>query len=149
MRLRDGEKAPVLLSYVAEDLGAQEGLLYSPEQIRVFFLPRMKRMMDLAHSAGAYVFHHSDGAIRPILPALIEAGIDILNLEERGVGHAEESGLQGAGGLRQETHGRSTPVAATPTRGARATAAALLQLWGGGRGLDLHSGACHNWSGSV
>ena len=39
----------------------------------------MKRMMDLAHSAGAYVFYHSDGAIRPILPDMIAAGIDILN----------------------------------------------------------------------
>lgn len=33
----------------------------------------------LAHSAGAYVFYHSDGSIRPILPDMIAAGIDILN----------------------------------------------------------------------
>jgi uroporphyrinogen decarboxylase len=39
----------------------------------------MKRMIDLAHSAGVYVFHHSDGAIRPILPDMIGVGIDILN----------------------------------------------------------------------
>ncbi|RME54004.1 MAG: uroporphyrinogen-III decarboxylase-like protein, partial [Caldilineae bacterium] len=66
-------------SYVAEDFGSQTGLLFSPETIRTVFLPRMKRMMDLAHQAGAYVFFHSDGAIRPIIPDLIEAGIDILN----------------------------------------------------------------------
>ena len=35
--------------------------------------------MDLAHQAGAYVFHHSDGSIRKIIPRMIEAGIDILN----------------------------------------------------------------------
>ncbi len=69
----------VLITYVAEDLGAQEGLMYSPDQIRTFFLPRMKRMIDLAHQAGAFVFHHSDGAIRDILPDLIDAGIDVLN----------------------------------------------------------------------
>ena len=39
----------------------------------------MKRMMELVHQAGAYVFHHSDGAIRKIIPDLIEAGIDVLN----------------------------------------------------------------------
>jgi uroporphyrinogen decarboxylase len=39
----------------------------------------MKRMIDLAHEAGVTVFHHSDGAIRPIIPDMIEAGIDILN----------------------------------------------------------------------
>ncbi len=69
----------VMITYVAEDLGSQEGLLFSREQIRQFLLPWMKRMMDLAHQAGAYVFHHSDGAIREILPDMIAAGIDALN----------------------------------------------------------------------
>jgi len=35
--------------------------------------------VDLAHQAGAFVFHHSDGAIRKIIPDMIEAGIDVLN----------------------------------------------------------------------
>ncbi len=69
----------IMLSYVAEDFGSQTGLLYSPEQIKEFFLPRMKRMMDLAHRNGVYVFFHSDGSIRKIIPDLIDAGIDILN----------------------------------------------------------------------
>jgi len=69
----------VLLSYVAEDFGSQTGLLVSPRQIHEFFLPRMKRMMDLAHSNGVYVFFHSDGSIRKIIPDMIEAGIDVLN----------------------------------------------------------------------
>lgn len=69
----------ITLSYIAEDFGSQESLLFSPKTIREIFLPRMKRMMDLAHEAGVYVFHHSDGAIRPLIPDLIETGIDILN----------------------------------------------------------------------
>jgi len=69
----------VMVTYVAEDLGSQEDLMYSPDQIRKFFIPRMKRMIDLAHQAGAFVFFHSDGAIRKIIPDMIEAGIDILN----------------------------------------------------------------------
>jgi uroporphyrinogen decarboxylase len=36
-------------------------------------------MIDLAHRAGVYVFTHSDGAIRPIIPDLVDAGVDILN----------------------------------------------------------------------
>ncbi len=64
---------------VAEDLGAQDGLLYAPERIRTYLLPRMKMMMDLAHQAGAKVVTHSDGAILEILPDLIEAGTDILD----------------------------------------------------------------------
>lgn len=67
------------LSYVAEDFGSQEGLLLSPAAIRKFLLPGMKRMIDLIHEGGAHVFFHSDGAVREILPDMIEAGIDILN----------------------------------------------------------------------
>lgn len=69
----------ILFSYVAEDMGGEENLLYSPDQIREFLLPRMKRMIDLAHDAGAYAFHHNDGAVRKIIPDLIDIGIDILN----------------------------------------------------------------------
>jgi uroporphyrinogen decarboxylase len=69
----------VMITYVAEDLGAQESLMYSPEHIRTYLLPRMKRMMELTKQHGSYVFHHTDGAVREILPDLIEAGIEILN----------------------------------------------------------------------
>ena len=69
----------VMITYVAEDMGSQETLMYSPEQIRQFFIPRMKKMMDLAHSACDIVFHHSDGAVRKIIPDMITAGIDVLN----------------------------------------------------------------------
>ena len=68
-----------MITYDAEDMGSQESLLFSPKQIHEFLIPRMKRMIDLAHEAGAFVFHHSDGSIRRILPDMIEAGIDVLN----------------------------------------------------------------------
>jgi uroporphyrinogen decarboxylase len=79
--LRIYEQLPgqVMLSYIAEDFGGQETLLFSASMIREYFIPRMKRMIDLAHSAGVYAFFHSDGAIRSILPDMIGAGIDVLN----------------------------------------------------------------------
>ena len=64
---------------VAEDMGAQDRLLYSRAHLEEFFFPYMKRMMDLAHETGAYVDTHSDGAVCEILPDLIEMGTDILN----------------------------------------------------------------------
>lgn len=69
----------VLLTMVAEDFGSQETLLFSPDCIRKYFLPRMKKMMQLAHQAGAYVITHSDGAIRDIIPDLIDCGMDVLD----------------------------------------------------------------------
>jgi uroporphyrinogen decarboxylase len=65
--------------YVAEDLGNQQSLLMSPRSFRRFLKPRMARMIELVHSYGVKVFHHDDGAIRPLIPDLIEIGIDVLN----------------------------------------------------------------------
>ncbi len=69
----------VVITYIAEDMGGQEDLILSVKHIHEFLLPRMKRMIDLAHGAGAYVFHHNDGSCWRILPDMIAAGIDVLN----------------------------------------------------------------------
>lgn len=79
LRIYEAIPDKVMITYIAEDLGSQEDLMCSPEQIGQFFVLRMKRMMNLTHQAGAFVFHHSDGAIRKIIPDMIEAGIDVLN----------------------------------------------------------------------
>ena len=69
----------ITFSYISEDMGSESGLMISPDHIRHFLMPHMKRMIDLVHQAGVYVFHHNDGSIRKILPDLIDAKIDILN----------------------------------------------------------------------
>jgi uroporphyrinogen decarboxylase len=78
-RIHEAIPGKVDLSYVAEDLGSQEDLLISIPHIKEFLLPRMKRMVDLVHSAGAKSMWHSDGSIRKILPDMIKIGQDILN----------------------------------------------------------------------
>lgn len=68
------------ITYIAEDLGSQHGLLMGLEQIRRFFLPNQKRMADLARQHGVHIFYHTDGAAREVIPDLIEiTGIEILN----------------------------------------------------------------------
>ena len=78
-RIYEAIPGQVTITVIAEDLGAQEGLMFSVAHIREFLLPGMKRMIHLVHEAGAYVFHHDDGSCREILPDMIEAGIDVLN----------------------------------------------------------------------
>ncbi|GAJ21015.1 unnamed protein product, partial [marine sediment metagenome] len=68
----------VIWTWVAEDVGGQEGLFMSLEHIREFLVPHMKRMIDLVHEAGAFAFHHSDGSPRDNLPQMVEIGIDVL-----------------------------------------------------------------------
>ncbi|HHX63347.1 MAG TPA: uroporphyrinogen-III decarboxylase-like protein [Chloroflexi bacterium] len=79
LRIYEAIPDQVMITYVAEDMGSQEGLLFSPAQIHEFLIPRMRHIIDLAHQAGAYAFYHSDGGVRKILPDMIAAGIDVLN----------------------------------------------------------------------
>ena len=43
------------------------------------FKHRLKNWCDLIHSYGKKVLYHTDGAVLPLIPGLIECGIDILN----------------------------------------------------------------------
>ena len=79
LRILETIPGKVDLTYVAEDMGGQDNLMFSKKHIRRFLLPGMKRIIDLARQAGVYVFHHNDGNCRAILPDMIELGIDILN----------------------------------------------------------------------
>ncbi len=95
----------VLISYVAEDMGGQSDLMFSPAQVREFLLPRMVRIIDLAHEAGAYVFHHNDGNCRRIIPDMVAAGIDVLNPIQWRARGMEREGLKRDFGDRLVFHG--------------------------------------------
>ena len=95
----------VMISYVAEDMGGQNDLMFSPAQVREFLLPRMKRIIDLVHEGGAYVFHHNDGNCRRILPDMIAAGIDLLNPIQWRCRGMEREGLKRDFGDRLVFHG--------------------------------------------
>ena len=144
-RIYEAIPGKVLISYVAEDLGSQESLLVSPAQIREFLLPRMQRMMDLVHSAGAYVFHHSDGAVRPMLPDLIEAGIDVLNPVQWRCAGMDREGLKRDFGDRIRFHGAMDNQHTLPfgsVDDVRQEAADNIRILGAGGGYIL--APCHN-----
>ena len=80
VRTFEAGKGRVGVTYVAEDLGGQTALLMSLPQIRKFFLPNQKKMADLARSHGIHVFYHTDGAVRSVIPDLLDVtGIELLN----------------------------------------------------------------------
>jgi len=63
-----------------DDLAAQNGLMMSMPMFRRFIKPRLRRVFDLIRSkCGARLWFHTDGAIIPLIPDLIDLGIDILN----------------------------------------------------------------------
>lgn len=63
----------------SDDLGTQLGLLISPEMFNEYFAARYERTARMIKSYGAKVFMHSCGAIRKLIPRLIDVGVDILN----------------------------------------------------------------------
>lgn len=104
-RIYEAIPGKVVISYVAEDMGGQEDLMISPSQVREFLLPRMKRVMDLVHQGGGYVFHHNDGAVRKIIPDMIAMGTDVLNPIQWRCKGMEREGLKRDFGDRLVFHG--------------------------------------------
>lgn len=78
-RFFEAARGKIHLTQVTDDYGSQHDLMISEESYRHWFKPIQKRFIDLAHEAGVFVMHHDDGAIRRILPDLIELGVDLLN----------------------------------------------------------------------
>jgi len=64
--------------YNGDDTGAEHTMLISPAMWRKYLKPRYKKLADLVHSKGAFLHFHSDGWIEPIIPDLIEVGVDVL-----------------------------------------------------------------------
>jgi uroporphyrinogen decarboxylase len=135
----------VMISYVAEDMGAQDRLMLSPTQIREFLLPRMKRVAELVHQAGAFVFHHNDGAIRDVMPDLIEMGIDVLNPVQWRCKGMEREGLKRDFGDKLVFHGavdNQYTLATGSVEEVRREVADNIRILGRGGGYIL--GPCHN-----
>ena len=62
------------------DFGGQNSLLVSPRVYRKLYQPFQKQLNDWVHAHTPWkTFIHTDGAIRALIPDLIEAGFDILN----------------------------------------------------------------------
>ena len=77
-----------------DDYGTQTSQLISPAMFRRLLKPRLavlfRRLAELA--PGARRFFHSCGSVRPIIPDLIEVGVEILNPV-----HVRAAGMEPAG----------------------------------------------------
>ena len=88
-----GEYADVVQE--ADDLAGQFGLLISPEIYRSVIKPRHKKICDFIKArTDAKIFFHSCGAIREIIPDLIEIGIDAINPVQVSATGMESKGLK-------------------------------------------------------
>ena len=64
---------------LGSDWGSQRGLLMSPAVWDEMIRPGEQREYDLVHAYGKDVWVHSCGNVEPLIPSLIQMGLDVLN----------------------------------------------------------------------
>jgi len=62
-----------------DDVGAQASMIVSPALWRRHLKERYLKLIRIVKKRGAKFLFHSDGWVEPIIPDLIEVGVDILN----------------------------------------------------------------------
>lgn len=114
-----------------EDWGTQDDLQISPELWTRFFLPRYKKLFDEIHECGWHVWMHSCGKINKAIPGLIEAGLDVINMQQPRTNGIGEIGKDFAGKICFET---LCDIQKTLPAGNKdeiiEEAEKLMQLWG-------------------
>jgi len=80
----------------ADDYGTQDSQLVSPDRFRTVFKPRLAQLFGGIKQAAPHVrlLFHSCGSVRPIIPDLIEIGVDILNPVHVAAAGMEPAGLK-------------------------------------------------------
>lgn len=72
------DRVPIL--QICDDFGTQQSLFLSVDMFRRLVMPHYQRGLEWIHEhTDMQVLLHSDGAIFPLIPSLIEMGVDILN----------------------------------------------------------------------
>jgi uroporphyrinogen decarboxylase len=62
-----------------DDVAGQTNMMMSPASWRSMVKPHLARIFEVARSRGIWMAHHCCGALRQIIPDLIEIGMDVLN----------------------------------------------------------------------
>ncbi len=65
--------------WTGDDVAGQKALVMSPRSWRELIRPHLQRVVDVGKANGLPVAYHCCGALRAIIPDLIEMGIDVLN----------------------------------------------------------------------
>ncbi|TVR58794.1 MAG: hypothetical protein EA426_09115 [Spirochaetaceae bacterium] len=65
--------------WMTDDVATQDSLIVSPEVYRRVVRPYQKELIEFIQSHGVTVVYHSCGAVRPLLPDLIEIGVRVFH----------------------------------------------------------------------
>jgi uroporphyrinogen decarboxylase len=67
--------------WLGDDIGGQSSMLMSPKMWRTYLKPRMAGLITSlrAINPNIKIAYHTDGVVYPVIPDLIEIGVDVLN----------------------------------------------------------------------
>ena len=127
--------------WTGDDVGSQCGMIMSPACWREMISPHLASIVRVGKSRGIWVAYHSCGSLRPIIPDLIEMGVDVLNpiqcncpgMDPMDLKHEYGSVLSFMGGVDTQ----SLLPRGTPDQVFRATARLLEEMTADGGGYIL------------
>jgi len=91
--------------YFYDDVATQNSLMISKKMWREFVRPCHARIIDVAKEYGMPVMYHCDGALHPLLPEIVEMGVDLLNPVQADAKGMEPELLKSEFGDRLSFHG--------------------------------------------
>jgi uroporphyrinogen decarboxylase len=83
-RIFDAAADAIDVFFVGNDFGGQMGPLIGVDAFRRFMLPHLQRLINLGHDYGLKVLLHCCGGYAPLIPAMVEAGLDGLQSLQSG-----------------------------------------------------------------
>ena len=75
-RIFDAAADTLDVFFIGNDFGSQSGPLLGAAAFRRFLFPHLQRLARLGHAYGLKVMMHCCGSFAPLMPAMIEAGLD-------------------------------------------------------------------------
>lgn len=134
------------ICFIGNDFGSQNGPLLGPELFDRFMVPHIKAHADLAHSFGKKLMLHCCGGFRPLIPSLIEAGVDGLHALQPDCAGMDPAGLKGDFGDRVVLNGgidsKNVLINGTP-ESVREKTREILEIMAPGGGFI--AGASHDY----
>lgn len=112
--------------YLYDDVATQKSLMMSQDMWRQQIRPRQARIFDVAKSFGVRIMYHCDGAIYPLIPELIDMGVDLLNPIQADAAGMEPAQLKAEFGDRLSFHGGIDIIQTLP-RGTQADVASEVR----------------------
>jgi uroporphyrinogen decarboxylase len=73
------ERYPLDWLWTGDDIASQQSMMISPKTWRALVKPELARIFKIAKEHHMWLAYHCCGAMRPIIPDLIELGMDVLN----------------------------------------------------------------------